>query len=77
MTGIDPGDNECMYTGFNNDVNRCSFALPQQDKAGVQLTSIWGSAHSGGLNMVFGDGSVRFINYNIDLPTHQAQGDRN
>src|SRR5262249_1288921 len=29
--GIDPGDNECMYTGFNNDVSRSTFDPPIQD----------------------------------------------
>jgi prepilin-type processing-associated H-X9-DG protein len=30
----------------------------------------FGSNHSGGLNAVFGDGSVRFIRFNIDPVTY-------
>jgi len=29
----------------------------------------WGSAHPGGFNMALADGSVRLVNYNIDLQT--------
>jgi prepilin-type N-terminal cleavage/methylation domain-containing protein/prepilin-type processing-associated H-X9-DG protein len=34
------------------------------------------SRHTGGVNVVFGDGSVRFINNSIDLPTWRAMGSR-
>jgi len=36
----------------------------------------YGSAHPGGINMVFCDGSVRVIDYDIDLATFSAGGDR-
>jgi len=35
------------------------------------------SRHTGGVNVVFGDGSVRFIRDSIDIPTWRALGSRN
>ncbi|QDT68911.1 Type II secretion system protein G precursor [Planctomycetes bacterium MalM25] len=35
-----------------------------------------GSAHSGGLNSVFADGSVRFISFDVELETLNRLGDR-
>lgn len=34
------------------------------------------SLHSGGVNFLFGDGAVRFLNQNIDGPTYEALGTR-
>ena len=34
------------------------------------------SRHTGGVNVVFGDGSVRFVRDNIDIPTWRAMGSR-
>lgn len=86
-TGSDGGDNECMYTGFNNDVNRSTFTLPYQDvrtgtaqfnaiNALTSPTFVFGSAHIGGLNVLFGDGAVRVVKYTVDRPLWQAHGDR-
>jgi prepilin-type N-terminal cleavage/methylation domain-containing protein/prepilin-type processing-associated H-X9-DG protein len=88
-TGTDGGDNECMYTGFNNDVSRSTFCVPLQDirstdprfgtlnSACASLTFVFGSAHPGGLNVVLGDGSVRHVTYSVDVATWQSYGDRN
>ena len=35
-----------------------------------------GSAHSGGINAVFADGSVSFISYDVDLETFNRLGNR-
>jgi prepilin-type processing-associated H-X9-DG protein len=46
--------------------------LPTNDPA-FASNNLWrryfGSAHTGGINAVMGDGSVRFISYNVDPVT--------
>jgi prepilin-type processing-associated H-X9-DG protein len=76
-TGLDPADNETMYTGYNNDVNRCTFDPPLRDRPGVQNTLRFGSAHTGGVNMLMCDGSVQVVNFNVDRAIHQQAGRRN
>ena len=75
--GKDGGDNECMYVGMDNDINRTSDYAPMQDKKGHSNTFIWGSAHVSGFNMAYCDGSVHFVSYSVDLGEHQAAGSRN
>ncbi len=81
-TGLDDGDNETMLSGYNNDINRCTFDPPFQDRRGTpQPDNIggktrFGSAHSGGLNMVYCDGSVQFVAYNVDPIVHRRAGNR-
>ena len=58
---------------------------PMQDQelgdfnAQKAIFSYWrmGSAHAGGFNVMFADGSVSFINYDIDLETQRCLGTRN
>ena len=57
---------------------------PMQDKelgrsGQIAIFSYWrlGSAHAGGFNVMFADGAVSFINYDIDLETHRCLGTRN
>jgi prepilin-type N-terminal cleavage/methylation domain-containing protein len=75
-TGLDTSDNENYLTGFNNDVNRCTYYPPRHDIPGVQDTLSFGSAHAMGLNMAYCDGSVHFLTYDIDPAVHKRAGSR-
>jgi hypothetical protein len=76
VNGQDQGDNESMWMGANADTERWSAAGPLQDTPGVTFIENWGSAHPGVFQMVFCDGSVHAISFEIDLLTHQYLGNR-
>ena len=82
MNSQDPGDNECAYTGMNNDILRSTSQSPMKDMPWAQRptspsshTFRFGSAHVGGFNVCFGDGSVRMIKYSISLTNFTPMGD--
>jgi prepilin-type N-terminal cleavage/methylation domain-containing protein/prepilin-type processing-associated H-X9-DG protein len=75
-TGLDVGDNETMFVGFDNDIGRCTFSPPLQDRSGLADTFRFGSAHREGMNMAYCDGSVHFIPYSVDAALHRAAGSR-
>jgi prepilin-type processing-associated H-X9-DG protein len=50
---------------------------PILDQAGYFSYFSFGGPHSAGCNFAFCDGSVRSINYSIDLAVHACLGDRN
>ncbi len=72
----DAGDNEHMYTGGNNDNFRVAYQPPIQDRAAYLYTAYFGSAHTGGCNFVFCDGSVRTVSYSVDQTTFRNLGSR-
>ncbi len=74
----DPGDNSSMYQGFDWDVNRWTSVNdpPLQDRFGQQSYGSFGSVHPGGFNMVYCDGSVQSIGYDVDLDLHRRAGHR-
>jgi prepilin-type processing-associated H-X9-DG protein len=76
-TGADPSDNEGMYTGQDNDNSRDTYSPPLMDRQGLQDTERFGSAHSGGLNMLMADGSVHFITYDVNPAAWTGAGNRN
>jgi prepilin-type N-terminal cleavage/methylation domain-containing protein/prepilin-type processing-associated H-X9-DG protein len=74
--GLDNGDNEGMYTGFDNDVYRVTLFPPERDRPGQGNPLIFGSAHPAGLNMLYCDGSVQFLSYSIDADVFFNAGRR-
>jgi prepilin-type N-terminal cleavage/methylation domain-containing protein/prepilin-type processing-associated H-X9-DG protein len=50
---------------------------PRQDRTGYKSELPFGSAHAGGFYMVFCDGSVRSMNYDIDSLVHRNLSNRN
>jgi prepilin-type N-terminal cleavage/methylation domain-containing protein/prepilin-type processing-associated H-X9-DG protein len=81
FNGQDPADNETMYIGTDNDIERITYAptydaVPIRDKPGYQNTEIFGSAHVGGCNMLFCDGRVEVVEYTVDQAVHARRGDR-
>ena len=88
-TGSDRGDNETWCTGFNNDNFRktangnygsLTALTPLLDApeypANIPGQDAFGSAHAGGVNMAYCDGSIHTVNYEIDWQIHRDLGDR-
>jgi prepilin-type N-terminal cleavage/methylation domain-containing protein/prepilin-type processing-associated H-X9-DG protein len=92
-TGGDPGDLTGMYYGYSSDTVAFVFSVggPVQDQKptapinvykvtvnNVTLTNLgFGSAHPAGINVLFGDGSVRTVNYGITPTVFQSICNRN
>ena len=76
LTGADLGDNDGMYTGYSNGSIRHTNSPPVRDREGWLGLCQFGSAHPTGLNMALCDGSVRFIDYEIDPQIHAHLGNR-
>ncbi|HBO46102.1 MAG TPA: hypothetical protein DD670_19700, partial [Planctomycetaceae bacterium] len=82
--GISKGDNQGPYTSEDEDSSRwaavsgtsTTLLPPMQDRAGVESTIHFGSAHPGSLNMGMCDGSVSAISYDIDPLAHQYMANR-
>ena len=74
--GLDWGDDESMYAGYDIDVCRWSgrdpnYYPPVRDSRTDMNVISFGSAHPSGCQFVFCDGSVRSINYSIQPETHR------
>jgi prepilin-type processing-associated H-X9-DG protein len=58
----------------------CTPPLPDSARNEVSQGTqvyVFGSAHSGAFNAVFADGSVRSVNYDIDVYVFNSLGTRN
>jgi prepilin-type processing-associated H-X9-DG protein len=75
-TGDDPGDNSCVYTGFEDDNFRSSAWPLLRDRRGTVQQYSWGSAHNAVWNMAFCDGSVHAMTYEIDPAVHSYMANR-
>jgi prepilin-type N-terminal cleavage/methylation domain-containing protein len=79
LTSSDGGDNECAWTGMNNDIIRSTFYQPVQDVISAQAPSSstfrFGSAHAGVFNVALADASVRGITYNVNINVFRPMGD--
>lgn len=76
------GDNQCMYIGADSDISRWAGhfdgrdLIPRQDRTNFMHDQSFGSAHSSGCNILYGDGSVRTISYSIDGILHKRMANR-
>ena len=84
------GDDRGWSDGWDYDIVRSTGVQPRRDK-GIPTATYndpsnseyfaeqisFGSAHSAGVNAVFGDGSVHTISYDIDLDVFNKLGNRN
>ncbi len=75
--GSDPGDNESIYVGQDNDIYRTTVNPPLQDVPGVLSYGNFGSAHTAGAHICYGDGAVHIVRYDVDPTIYNAWGDRN
>jgi prepilin-type N-terminal cleavage/methylation domain-containing protein len=75
-SGTSGADNENMYTGYDNDNCRCTYSVPLQDRAGYNDTMRFGSAHRFNTQMLYMDGGVRNVSYQIDPAVWRASGSR-
>lgn len=75
-SGAGPADNRGWSDGWNYDPLRSTLIKPRQDSQDPPAVDSnyedpgnypFGSAHSNGINVVFADGSVTFISYDVDL----------
>jgi prepilin-type N-terminal cleavage/methylation domain-containing protein/prepilin-type processing-associated H-X9-DG protein len=84
LDGLVHDNDWSMYTGHQDDVIRMTTywptrqidLAPSQDTPGLLLGEQFGSAHPGGLNMGYLDGSVHFVNYDIEPELHHVMGAR-
>jgi prepilin-type N-terminal cleavage/methylation domain-containing protein len=88
VTGLDWADNESLYAGFGNDTYRATgweappngtgpgLIPPMRDRRGYAQFEAFGSPHPQVWNMVFCDGAVHSISYDIEPNLHAYLANR-
>ena len=76
-TGSEETDDDPCYGGFDWDWQRWGTSPPLPDTPGLDDFYIYGSAHPGGINAAFCDGSVHSIGFSIDPETHRRLASAN
>jgi hypothetical protein len=76
-SGNDAGDNEGLFSGFNNDNHRSTHPVwpYQRDRRGRMSIGSFDSGHSVG-RFVLCDGSVRSLSYPLDMEVFRRSGNR-
>ena len=76
--GLYDGDNDTLYSGFDNDNFRFTAEPPLNDTADAAGAARcrFGSPHRGITQFVMCDGSVHAISNEIDKVAHQHMGER-
>ena len=75
-TGNAAADDMGMYEGCAFDTYRWAGTRPLLDTPGVSLPNEFGSAHRAGCYFAMCDGSVRSVNYDVELQVHQRSANR-
>lgn len=73
--GVDISDDHSMLVGDDFDLHAWVLQPPTEDRRESHYFR-FGSAHPGGWQVVLCDGSVRTIDYSVDLTIHRRFGNR-
>ncbi len=86
LNGLEGGDNENIYSGWDNDHTRTTnnrttgnnnqIRFPPRMDTREDRILTFGSAHPAGFNGVLCDGSVRVFTYTIDVTNYMRLGNR-
>lgn len=76
VTGEAPADDMGMYEGCAFDTYRWAGRTPTRDRPGVAIPNDFGSAHVTACYFAMCDGSIRAVDYSIDLDTHRRLANR-
>jgi len=77
FSGTDPADDQCMYIGWDRDVNRVGSEKPYPDTKGLSMQLSFGSCHDQVFHVVMCDSSVHPISFDVDPQVHLALSVRN
>jgi hypothetical protein len=83
-SSVNGGHNHSYFQGYDWDVNRWAYYSeeegidwrPLQDTPGGNYYQMFGSAHPGVWHMVFCDGSVQSMSFDIDGTIHMRLANR-